>query len=163
MKRLLNAPVLRRLVRPSWRSADQSLIKELPRTLTSRELLPDHIDCPWASKGPWEVYPEGAAPQPAITANLSLQLIRETQTHVTIYTDGSATCGTTAGGAAMVATTGDPTDPVIIHTSKAHGAELIFSYEEEKAALLLALDWARANCPTERISMCPIFTAIKIK
>ncbi len=93
--RLLNSPVLHRLVRPSWRSATQSLIKELPRTLTSRELLPGHVDCAWASKGPWEVYPEGAAPQPAITANLSLQLIRETQAHVTIYTDGT-TGGTTA-------------------------------------------------------------------
>ncbi len=28
------------------------------------------------------------------------------------------------------------------------------SYEEEKATLLLALDWARANSPTERISVC---------
>ncbi len=56
----------------------------------------------------------------------------------------------------MVATTGDPADPVIIHTSKARGAELTSSssYEEKKAALLLALDWARANCPTERISIC---------
>ncbi len=54
----------------------------------------------------------------------------------------------------MVATTGDPADPVIIHTSKARGAELTSSCEEEKAALLLALDWARANCPTECISIC---------
>ncbi len=51
----------------------------------------------------------------------------------------------------MVATTGDPADPVIIHTSKARGTEVTASYEEEEAALLLALDWARANCPTERI------------
>ncbi len=49
----------------------------------------------------------------------------------------------------MVATTGDPAHPVIIHTSKARGAELTSSYEEEKATLLLALDWARADCPTE--------------
>ncbi len=49
--------------------------------------------------------------------------------------DGSAT-----GAAAMVATVGDPADPVIIHTSKTRGAELTSSYEEEKAALLLALD-----------------------
>ncbi len=54
----------------------------------------------------------------------------------------------------MVATVGDPADPVIIHTSKVRGAELTSSYEEEKAALLLALDWAWANCPTERISIC---------
>ncbi len=54
----------------------------------------------------------------------------------------------------MVATVGDPADPVIIYKSKARGAELTSSYEEEKAALLLALDWARAKCPTERISIC---------
>ncbi len=52
----------------------------------------------------------------------------------------------------MVATRGDPADPEIIHMSKARGVELTSSYEEEKAALLLALDWARANCPTERIA-----------
>ncbi len=54
----------------------------------------------------------------------------------------------------MEATTGDPADPVIIHTSKVRVAELTSSYEEEKASLLLALDWAAANCPTERISIC---------
>ncbi len=79
-----------------------------------------------------------------MTANLSLQLIRETKAHVTIYTDGSATRGTIVGGTAMVATVGDTADPVSIHTSKARGAELTSSYEEEKAALLQALDWARA-------------------
>ncbi len=45
-RRLLNSPVRHRLVRPSWRSAAESLIKELPRTLTSREPLPDQLDCP---------------------------------------------------------------------------------------------------------------------
>ncbi len=40
----------------------------------------------------------------------------------------------------MVATVGDAADPVIIHTSKAHGAELTSSYEEVEATLLLALD-----------------------
>ncbi len=50
----------------------------------------------------------------------------------------------------MVATVGNPADPVIIQTSKAREAELISSYEEEKAALLLALKWSRANCRTER-------------
>ncbi len=59
--------------------------------------------------------------------------------HVTIYTDGSATGGTTTGSAAMVAIVGDPADPVIIHTSKARGAELT-SYEDEKSTQPLALD-----------------------
>ncbi len=39
----------------------------------------------------------------------------------------------------MVTIVGDPADPVIIHASKARGAELTSSDEEEKAALLLAL------------------------
>ncbi len=49
----------------------------------------------------------------------------------------------------MVATIGDAADLVIIHTSKARRAELTSSYEEEKATLLLALDY-----PTERTSIC---------
>ncbi len=80
-----------------------------------------------------------------------MQLIRETKAHVTINTVGSATGGATARGAALVATVEDPTDPVVIHTSKARGAELTSAYEEENAAQLLALGWAMANCPTERI------------
>ncbi len=55
----------------------------------------------------------------------------------------------------MVATVGDSADPVIIHISKARGAERTSSYEEEKPALLLALNCARANCPTECISIRP--------
>ncbi len=45
----------------------------------------------------------------------------------------------------MVATVGEPADPVIIHMSKARGSELTSSYEKEKAALLLTLGWVRAN------------------
>ncbi len=51
----------------------------------------------------------------------------------------------------MVAIVGDPTDPVIIHTSKARGTELTSSHEEEKAVLPLTLHWART---TERIAKC---------
>ncbi len=59
------------------------------------------------------------APNHVILTNISLQLIRESNAHVTIYTDVLATGGTNTGGAAMVATVEDPTDPAIIHTSKA--------------------------------------------
>ncbi len=45
----------------------------------------------------------------------------------------------------MVATVGGPADPVIIHTSKARGAELTSSYEEEKA--VLAVDWCKGQLP----------------
>ncbi len=51
----------------------------------------------------------------------------------------------------MIAIKGGPAGPVIIHTSKARGTELTSSCKEEKAALLLALTWTRAICPTQRI------------
>ncbi len=54
----------------------------------------------------------------------------------------------------MVVTLGNPADRVFIHTSKARGAELTSFYEEEKTALMISLDWARATCLTERISIC---------
>ncbi len=88
-----------------------------------------------------------------ITAN-SMQSTLETKAHIIIYTGGSATGGTTARDAAMVATVGDPDDSDFIHSSKIRGSELTSSYEEEEAVLLLALGWARANCPTERRSIC---------
>ncbi len=49
-RRLLNSPVRHRLLQSSWTSATQSLIEELPRTLTSREPLPDQMHCPWYSE-----------------------------------------------------------------------------------------------------------------
>ncbi len=84
----------------------QSLIKNLPDTQTPREPLPDHTECPWTNKSCWEVYPEGVIPP-----------IRETKAHITIFTDGSVTGGTNTGSAAVVATVGNPADPVINHTS----------------------------------------------
>ncbi len=82
-RHLLKSPVRHRLDRPCWRPAAQNLIKELPRTRASREPLPARNDCPWASKGSWNVYPEGAAPQQAITTNQSLQFIWETTSQYT--------------------------------------------------------------------------------
>ncbi len=56
----------------------------------------------------------------------------------------------------MVATVGDPADPVFIHASKICGDELTSSYEVEKTALHLGFDWTGANCPTEVLgNYCP--------
>ncbi len=76
------------------------------------------------------------------------------QAHVIKHTQGPATDGTTAEGAAMVATEGDPTDPVINHMSIIHGAGSAFYNDEVNTAVLLVLDWARVNCPTERTPIC---------
>ncbi len=69
LRRLFNPPVHQRLVRPSWCSVPQSLIMGLPSTLTSREPLPDQMECPWVSKGHCQVYQEGVANQQAIAEN----------------------------------------------------------------------------------------------
>ncbi len=83
---------------------------------------------------------------------ISLQVIGKTKAHVTISTDRSAT-GETTFGPAMVATVRDSADHVIINPTKVHGAKLIGSYEKENAVLPLALEWARATCLTELISI----------
>ncbi len=58
--------------------------------------------------------------------------IRETKTHVPIYTDGSLAGRNNAGDVAMVVTVGGPAVPVIIPTSKLREAELTSSYEHER-------------------------------
>ena len=58
-----------------------------------------------------------------------------------IYTDGSATGGTLNGGAAVVVTKGDPRDPEVITTIMARGARFTSSFEEEKHAMELAINW----------------------
>ncbi len=54
----------------------------------------------------------------------------------------------------MVATVGDPVDHAIIHTSKARGAVLTSSYEEEKAARLIS------DHPVAGILTLPSVTAL---
>ncbi len=74
--------------------------------------------------------PEGKDLQQAITSDMSLHSIWKTKVHVTIYTDGYATGGTATRGAAMVATGGEPTDPIIIiHSYRISGPEPTSTYE----------------------------------
>ncbi len=79
--------------------------------------------------------------QQVITANISLQSMRETMAYATIYKGGPATGGTAIAGV--------HTGLAIIHASKIRGAEMTSTYGKEKAVL----DWTRANRPTERKSM----------
>ncbi len=98
-------------------------MKELPNSVKSWKLIPDNIECPWIIKGHKEVDLGGTTPQQAITAGITLHLIREAKAHVIINTGASAT------GETAVATIGDPADPAIIHKSKIRGTDLIASYE----------------------------------
>ncbi len=58
-----------------------------------------------------------------------------------IYADGSATAGTLNGGAGMVVTEGDPANPTTLLTKQQRGAAFTSSYDEEKAAMRMALEW----------------------
>ncbi len=55
----------------------------------------------------------------------------------------------------MESTVGVPDTHVISHTSKIRGAELTSPYEEQNAALLLAVNRVRVNSTTERKAICP--------
>jgi ribonuclease HI/exonuclease III len=74
-----------------------------------------------------------------------------------IYTDGSATGGTSKGGAAAVVTKktplipNSPDKPNVIETRKQKGANLTCSYGEEEGALDLALDWIEGNSPSAAV------------
>ncbi len=58
-----------------------------------------------------------------------------------IYTDGSATAGTLNGGAGKVVTEGGPATPTTLLTKQQRGAAITSSYDEEKAAMRMALEW----------------------
>ncbi len=79
-----------------------------------------------------------------------------TKVRATIYTNGSVTGGTVAGGrAAMEPQNEIPLTLFLSTRQKCVGLRWAPSYEEEKVAFLLALDWGTANCLAERITMCP--------
>ncbi len=82
--------------------------------------------------GQWKVFPEGKlAP-----------------------TDGSASAGTKDGGAGVIVTRGDPTDPTILHQSHLRDATFTSSFAEEAAAMQLALEWATTNHPEYSLTIC---------
>jgi ribonuclease HI len=70
---------------------------------------------------------------------------------VVIYTDGS---GTSDGGAGVVVTCGDPADPQITQTIAVKGAPRTSSYEEEVCAMNTALEYIRANCQEDQVTIC---------
>ncbi len=76
------------------------------------------------------VFPEGklAPTDPSPTAEACLQTIRLLDGQLTVYTDGSASAGTKDGGAGVIATRGDPADPIILHRSHLCGAAFISSF-----------------------------------
>ncbi len=55
--------------------------------------------------------------------------------------EGSAIAGTLNGGTGMVVTEVDPVDPTILLMKQQSGETNTWSYDEEKAAMSMALEW----------------------
>ncbi len=73
--------------------------------------------------------------------NPNLSFIRHPNARFIIYTDGSTTAGTLNDGVGMVVTEEDPANPTTILTKQQRGAANTSSYDEEKAAMCMALEW----------------------
>ena len=76
----------------------------------------------------------------------AVKQIRSLNPTITIYTDGSASAGTTNGGAGVVYTTGDPTAPDITSKSTKKGSKHTSSFGEELTAMEEASDYILQNC-----------------
>jgi ribonuclease HI len=72
----------------------------------------------------------------------------------TIYTDGSASGGTTDGGSAVVITTGTAEEFREVAVLRCRSAGITSSFEEEREALRLAAEWINANDPPPPVLVC---------
>ena len=155
----------------SWRKCARVIAASLPTAEEARETLPSPFTKPW-TEGPES--PAGSSLEihsylPGNTINkkkedmtdeetadlraLTLEVIDNYNAELVAYTDGSCKAGTTDGGAAAVLTTGSAALPTEIETLKAKGRKFTSSYEEEKAAMILAAEWLATNT-AERKLIC---------
>ncbi len=139
---ILAAPSGHRLQRQSWRSAAQVSTIHLPVELAHRVPIDSAFTCPWEDSSNWSVHAENLAP-PGSKDNTTpyLSFIRDLNAQFILYTVGSATAGTLNGGAGMVVTEGDPANPTTFLMKQQRGAAITSSYDEEKAAMRMALEW----------------------
>ena len=71
----------------------------------------------------------------------ALRRTQELNAQFNIYTDGSASAGVLKGGAGVVITTGDPTNPTISDKLQQKGSGITCSFDEELRAMQMTLDW----------------------
>ena len=62
--------------------------------------------------------------------------------------------GTENGGAAAIVTTGSARNPIVLDTLQKKGCRYTCSYDEERSAMLLALDWMRENSRATDAVIC---------
>ena len=79
--------------------------------------------------------------------------IDDTKADIIIYTDGSCTGGIKDGGAAAVMTGGTFLNPTRLEVIEKKGRVHTCSYEEEKRAMLLGINWLKDK-EFEQVSFC---------
>ena len=140
--------------RQSWKKRSDEIRRRfsLPSALDDRAPIEYYIRDPWST------------PRRNLTVNSTLdgttgkddsesnkqaaveKFINDTNPNMVIYTDGSASGGTSNGGAGIVIANNDPRNLVIKQTITVKGASLTCSYEEELQAMLSTSEWIRDHC-----------------
>ena len=171
---LYDNPVPRKNLRKSWRHTADALAEQyLPGSRPESQPLVLNARAPWEAPDNLSVHERipgtsGKVDDPVKLMSATLNQIRDVSTNLVVYTDGSATAGTTDGGAGVVITNGDPAAPDVRETIMVKGAQRTSSYEEEVAAMNKACDWIQENCHdgekvticTDSLSLCQALTAL---
>ena len=150
----LSSSIASRNLRSSWASRGKELSSSLPPESEARKPISLIRDPPWESRSQPFIFPslEGInnkSDDPVKIRTAAENAIAAWNSDLTIYTDGSAVAGCRQGGAGAVVHIHD--DPPVFETLRSKGAAFTSSFEEEGAALALAIDWIDDNCiPSSR-------------
>jgi ribonuclease HI len=128
---------------PNWTVFPELPEPRKPQTPTYPLVAPD--ETPWGR--PTSTTPD----ENNATVEQVVRLIDSYEIDTTIYTDGSCSEGTKDGGSAAVITTGSARNPVVLETIQKRGGTFTCSFQEEKDAMGLALNWMKDNQFTDTI------------
>ena len=145
----LNAQVPQRLQsRSNWRRKAIELVVALPEALNQRQQTEHFTIPPWVVDDSNNYSIHGSIPGTSSRADRIDLKSQMNITHIDnfgadhiIYTDDSATAGSTDGGFAVVVTQGPTQRPVTIDTIRKRGRHFTSSFDEELAPLTHALQW----------------------
>ena len=140
--------------RRSWARLGQELEALLPPAAQDRQPLSLSTSPPWQAQNSTVIFAElegitSKSDDPSAIRAAAVAAIDKWDSDLTIFTDGSAVGGSLQGGAAAVVRIQD--DPPRFEKILERGAAFTSSFEEECAALELAITWISENCiPTSR-------------
>lgn len=134
-----NSDVKHRLSRSSFRQEGERLCKLLSVSTAPREPIQVIFPTPWDN----ECHNLTVFTNEDIKTDIAAmqKRIDELKSDLVIYTDGSCTGGVSDGGAAAIITRGPFEAPITIHALEKKGHKFTCSYEEEKRAMILGLEW----------------------